>query len=580
MRFPLWRNDYSKPYSLKYQLIVILFISSLTPLILIGSISYFSMYAILQNKAEGGVQSNLHQVRISLEDTIGQLNHTSQQLAFDGRVGKSLESYLSADTYEKKRLNDDIRSELSLIHFTNPTLGLMFYYFADDDQKLFENFNVRDVDILKLPVLIRFDKITYYGPHRSLNPIDGNEVLSILRKVELPGRDDVYVYIETNFKLAESIIKDNDQFGGHLVHLIVDNNGKVVYSENTEDFPIGSSALSAKMKEAPSGKYYMFEETSNQSWKVMAAVPQSVYKQEINRWIKQFALFAVLTLAVSGLLAWLIWRAVYRPLNTLNADIRNVKHNYEFFPTRQSRITEFAVIYREFADMRSRIFELIGEVERKEKSKALLEVEKLMTQINPHFIHNTLDTVRWLARANGQKEIDRLVSMLNKVLYYNLGKGGPARIRDEIDALKQYVELQGIRYHFEFDVHIRAHPNVLELPIPRFILQPLVENALYHGMEDQGAIEVVVREDGPAHIVIEVKDNGEGMAQEDIDRLMQEDNAERRMVGLGIGLQYVYRMVKFQFGPEASFHIESAKGAGTTIRLRLPAAEAATALAK
>ncbi|WP_051620903.1 sensor histidine kinase [Paenibacillus sp. UNC451MF] len=573
MKIPLLRRDYSRPYSLKYQLIVILFISSLTPLILIGSISYFSMYAILQNKAEGGVQSNLHQVRISLEDTIGQLNHTSQQLAFDGRVGKNLESYLAADYYEKKRLNDDIRSELSLIHFTNPTLGLMFYYFANDNQKLFENFNVRDDDILKLPVLIRFDKITYYGPHRSLNPIDGNEVLSILRKVELPDRDDVYVYIETNFKLAESIIKDNDQFGGHLVHLIVDNNGKVVFSENKTDFPIGSSALSAKMKEAASEDYYMFEETSNQSWKVMAAVPQSVYKQEINRWIKQFALFAVLTLAASGYLAWLIWRTVYRPLNVLNADIRSVKHNYEHFPTRQSHISEFAVIYREFADMRGRIFELINEVEQKEKGKALLEVEKLMTQINPHFIHNTLDTVRWLARANGQRDIDRLVSMLNKVLYYNLGKGGPARIRDEIEALRHYVELQGIRYHFEFDVHIHANPKALELPIPRFILQPLVENALYHGMEDQGAIEVVVKEDGQSHVIIEVRDNGEGMTQEEMDRLVLEDNPERKMVGLGIGLQYVYRMVKFQFGAEASFHIESTIGSGTTIRLRLPIAK-------
>ncbi|WP_256865442.1 sensor histidine kinase [Paenibacillus sp. 32352] len=573
MNLSMLRRNYSKPYSLKYQLIIILFISSLTPLILIGSISYVSMYAILQNKAEGGVQSNLHQVRISLEDTIGQLNHTSQQLAFDGRVGKSLESYLSADLYEKKRLNDDIRSELSLIHFTNPTLGLMFYYFANDNQKLFENFNVRDDDILKLPVLIRFDKITYYGPHRSLNPIDGNEVLSILRKVELPDRDDVYVYIETNFKLAESIIKDNDQFGGHLVHLIVDNNGKVVYSENTADFPVGSSAAAARKKQAPSGGYYMFEETSNQSWKVMAAVPEWVYKLEINRWIKQFAMFAVLTLAVSGCLAWLIWRAVYRPLNVLNADIRSVKHNYEHFPVRQSQISEFAVIYREFADMRRRIFELIEEVEQKEKGKALLEVEKLMTQINPHFIHNTLDTVRWLARAHGQKEIDRLVSMLNKVLYYNLGKGGPARIRDEIEALRHYVELQGIRYHFQFEVHIHANPRALELPIPRFILQPLVENALYHGMEDQGAIEVVVKEDGPAHVLIEVKDKGEGMSQEEIDRLMLDDNPERRLVGLGIGLQYVYRMVKFQFGTDASFHIESTKGEGTTVRLRLPVAE-------
>lgn len=561
----------SKPYSLKYRLIFILIISSLTPLILIGSISYFSMYAILQNKAEGGIKSNLHQVRLSLEDMLGQLNHTSQQLAFDGRVGKSLETYLSADLYEKKRLNDEIRSQLGLIHFTNPTLGLMFYYFADDDRRLFENFNVReDSDIRRLPVLIDFGKIVYFGPHRSLNPIDGNQVLSTLRKVELPDRDDVYVYIETNFKLAESVLKDSDQFGGNLIHLIVDPKGKVVYSENTADFPIGS-IRHAGMNEGVSGQYLLFDETSNQTWKVVAAVPKAVYNQEINRWIGQFALFAVLTLAASCVLGVLIWRSVYRPLSVLNADIRNVKHNHDYFKTRQSNITEFAVIYREFSDMRSRIFDLINEVEQKEKSKALLEVEKLMTQINPHFIHNTLDTVRWLARANGQKDIDRLVSTLNKVLYYNLGKGGPARISDEIEALKQYVELQGVRYNFQFEVNIHADARALELPIPRFILQPLVENALYHGLEDKGCIEVGVIEDGTTHVIIEVKDNGEGMTQEEIDRLLSGyTTTESTKTGMGIGLQYVYRMLKFQFGTEASIHIQSTIGTGTTIVLRLP----------
>ncbi|KRE69565.1 sensor histidine kinase [Paenibacillus sp. Soil750] len=560
-----------KPHSLKSRLIIILFISSLAPLILIGSISYFSMYAILQNKAEGGALSNLHQVRIMLEDTIGQLNHTSQQLAFDGRVGKSLETYLSADIYEKKRLNDEIRSELGLIHFTNPTLGLMFYYFENDNQVLFENFSVNDKhDLKNLPVLIKFDKLTYMGPHLSLNPIDGNQVLSILRKVELPDRDDVYVYIETNFKLAESILKDNDQFGGNLVHLILDNYGKIVYSENSEDFPVGMVYAADDSNKDITGKYRMFEEASNQTWKVMSAVPNSVYNLEVYRWMKQFVFFAILTLIASFFIAWLIWRTVYRPLNLLSTDIRNVKSNNEVFPRRQSQISEFSMIYREFAEMRSRIFELISEVEQKEQSKAFLEVEKLMTQINPHFIHNTLDTIRWLARANGQKDIDRLVSTLNKVLYYNLGKGGPARIKDEIEALKNYVELQGIRYNFHFDVKIHADSEALELAVPRFILQPLVENALYHGLGDNGVIEVSVIEDGFSHVIIEVKDNGDGMTEEDITQLMSENTIEKKKVGMGIGLQYVYRMVKFQFGPAASFHIESTIGAGTTIVLRLP----------
>ncbi|MGG1555701.1 sensor histidine kinase [Paenibacillus ferrarius] len=558
-----------KPYSLRSRLILILFLSSLAPLIILGSISYFSMYAILKNKAEAGVKSNLHQVLISLEDTLSQLNHTSQQLAFDGRVGKSLESYLAGDGYMKKQLSDEIRSELGLIHFTNPTLGLMFYYLGKEQTTLFETYSLNGaVNLHSLPVLFQFNKIRYFGPHMSLNPIDGHIVLSILRQVELPDRDDVYVYIETNFRLAESIIK-NDQYGGNLIHVIVDDNDTVVYSENTTAFPIGADAAkyaAAKMRSS----YYTYEESSNQSWKVMAAIPKSVYRAEINRWIMEFTLFAVATLAASCLIAWYIWRTMYRPLSQLNNDIRNVRSGNGTFQVRSSPIFEFAVIHKEFADMRTRIHELISEVAFKEQGKAQLEVEKLMAQINPHFIYNTLDTVRWLARGNGQKDIDKLVSTLNKVLHYNLGKGGPAKMKDELDALKQYVELQAIRYNFQFVVNIRADAGALELPVPRFILQPLVENALYHGLDENSVIEVEIADDHGTHVVIRVSDNGEGMSEADIRRLLNDDNGDRKRVGLGIGLNYVYRMVKFQFGADASFHIESREGAGTTVQLRLP----------
>lgn len=562
---------FPKTYSLRSRLIRILFVSSLAPLIILGSISYYSMFAILKNKAEGGVRSNLHQVRVSLEDTLSQLNHTSRQLAFDGRVGKSLESYLAADLYRKKQLSDEIRSELSLIHFTNPTLGLMFYYFGNERQILFENYSIGSPDDLKhLPVLFQFNKIRYFGPHVSLNPIDGHIVLSVLRQLELPDRNDVYVYIETNFRLTENIIK-NDQYGGSLIHLITDNNGEIVYSENLQAFPIGSVAAEHVQGDR-SSPYYVFEERSNQSWKIMAAIPKAVYRTEINRWIGQFALFAVITLAASCIIAWLIWRTVFRPLSQLNADIRSVKNNNERdeLPARTSPIHEFAVIHREFAEMRNRIGRLISEAELKEKSKAKLEVEKLMAQINPHFIHNTLDTIRWIARGSGLKEIDRLVSTLNKVLHYNLGKGGPAKMKDELEALKQYVELQGIRYQFEFDVKVRADAEALELPVPRFLLQPLVENALYHGLGDRGVIEVDVARDNGTHVLITVKDNGDGMAKEEIAAMLDESLADGRKVGMGIGLNYVNRMLKYQFGEAASFHIDSELGAGTTVSLRLP----------
>ncbi|WP_158289422.1 sensor histidine kinase [Paenibacillus flagellatus] len=561
------------PYSIRTRLLIILPLTALMPLVLIGSISYYSMSSILENKAERGVRSHLHEVRLSLENTLSQLNHVSQQLAYDGRVGKNLEKYFLADAYEKKSLQDDITNELSLINFTNPNMGLTFYYIGGTYQTLFENYKA-DASFSpdRLPLLLEANKIRYFGPHKSLNPLDGTMVFSAIRRVELPERDDLYIYIETNFKWAETIIQ-TEAFDDSISHFIMDPGGKVVYTERPDPFPLGATFPAFDKEHSVYGDYYVFEENSNQSWRVAAALPASEYAYEIRRWGRQFIGFALLSLAVSCLFAWAIWRTLYRPLRNLSRDIRDVKHHKWRTPARKSNNLEFDLIHGEFENMRVRIAELIGEIEAKERRKAELEVEKLMNQINPHFLHNTLDTVRWIARANGQAEIDRLVSTLNRLLHYNLGKTGSTTIRDELEAVKHYAALQSVRYHFHFDVRVQADERLLDLPIPRFLLQPIVENALYHGLNESGIIEVGIgrSEADPSRLWIEVKDNGKGMSQDEVDRLLADPPASGGgRVGLGIGLNYVKRMLSHKYGTDAEFRIESREGAGTAVILTIP----------
>lgn len=184
--------------------------------------------------------------------------------------------------------------------------------------------------------------------------------------------------------------------------------------------------------------------------------------------------------------------------------------------------------------MREQIWELFAEVERKEKRRVDLEVEKLLYQINPHFLMNTLDTVHWLALMNGQNEIDRLVSSLNKLLHYNLGKlGAASTINEEIEALKQYLTLQQIRYDFKFDVQMHVDEEVMSMPVPRFILQPLVENSLYHGLSDDGYIRVDVNLTNA--ILISIQDNGSGMSEETIHNLLHNPDIENKKSAWGSG---------------------------------------------
>jgi two-component system sensor histidine kinase YesM len=131
------------------------------------------------------------------------------------------------------------------------------------------------------------------------------------------------------------------------------------------------------------------------------------------------------------------------------------------------------------------------------------------------------------------------------------------------------MELQKIRYDYEFDFHIHADDEILSVAVPRFLLQPLVENAIYHGMsESNGRIDVTISTSGDDSVQLRVEDNGAGMDASTIQRMLSEEAAQRR--GLGIGLSYVHRMLRHYYQGRMKFEIESEVGSGTTITIMIP----------
>lgn len=564
--------------TLKKRIILIFAASTIIPFLCTALVSNHAITLILSKNLNSGVQSNLHQVQLSLETTISNLNHVSQQLAYPGSVGMMLEQYLSAtQQYQKAVLIEDIQTELNLITFTNPSTNLVMYYFKNEDSYLFQNNAIRDdFSLSKLPMLASYYGITYYGPHISNSMYNNEFVLSALRRVDVPGREGIYVYIESGFKLTQSIL-ESDRIGKNSFHLILDNDGRIAYSEAGSIFPQNGyfspdGKPSDHAVDGDSGLmngYYWFKGTSNQGWSVVSLIPKEDYNEEKNRWIiKMIYLFALFT-SIGLLLAWLLWKMVYKPLNQFNMEMKNVISTRIQSPVVRTTIPEFNYLLKQFHNMKNQIANLFQEVEQKEKRRADLEVEKLLYQINPHFLMNTLDTAHWLAVMNGQKEIDRLVLSLNKLLHYNLGKlGQKSTIREEIDSLRQYLILQQIRYDFAFDVRIEVEDDVLDAAVPRFILQPLVENSLYHGLDDDGYIQVDVKQ--KEHIEITIQDNGAGISQEKIEELLNEPKNPQEKVGMGIGMSYVKRMLESYYEGHAKLDIVSEISKGTTIRLTLP----------
>lgn len=565
-------KDKYRQIPFKKRIIAIFFLSVLIPFVCLGWVSLYTINSILTNKVEGSIQSILKQEILGLENTLNNLNHVSQQLAFGVGNNKLLEQYyFEEDLFNKSRYRNDLKSDLNVVTFSNPNVGLTFYYFADREEYDFENFPVRDTfDVHQLPVMETYPEITYFGPHLSNNRLYNGLVFSTMRKVNV-SHEDVYVYIETGFKTTQNLFEPEDRIKQSRQLLILNNDGEITYSQNEALFPVNSVFPFSSEKEVSGvyGQYLWHKEVSNQGWSLVSIFPKGEINYEKNQWYVQFAIFFCIFAVAVIIIGTFLWRMVYRPLEKFNYEIKSLINSNVKNDTDRIHIPEFDFLLFKTREMKKKIWELYGQIEQKEKRRANLEVEKLMYQINPHFLMNTLDTVHWLAMMNGQKEIDKLVLSLNRLLQYNLGKmGEETTIGREVEAVKEYLQLQKIRYDFQFDVDIDADDEAMSIVIPRFILQPLVENALYHGVSDDGYIHVDIRLG--AMLEITIQDNGFGMSAEQLKRLLHDDSIDSQKVGMGIGMKYVMRMLEANYGDKATFSIKSEVGKGTTVSMLLP----------
>ena len=208
--------------------------------------------------------------------------------------------------------------------------------------------------------------------------------------------------------------------------------------------------------------------------------------------------------------------------------------------------------------------------EQKKSEKA--EIEKLMYQINPHFVLNTLYSIQWMAQKSGNIELREFVHNLMAILSYNLGKEKDvSTLRTEIEIAKRYVDIQRQRYDFDIRMEIEDG-SWLDAPTIRMLLQPLIENTLQHGLGACGRLELWIFHDPISHYgVIIVRDHGDGLSKEKLLELNlplgADETANKRT---GIGLRYVRSVLETFYKGQALLHVNSILGGGTTVTILIP----------
>lgn len=301
-----------------------------------------------------------------------------------------------------------------------------------------------------------------------------------------------------------------------------------------------------------------------------------IQKSEALRDLKQMQIFLVaiflLFLMIGGILATSITRAMYKPIKNMTDTVEKVSKGDLSLRVDVTTEDEIGTLCREFNHMLDNLEDLIARVIEEERLKKDAELEALQYQITPHFMYNTLNSIKYAALIKGEKELGGLIGDFVELLQASVNKKGTfISVADELHILKNYIHLQEFRYQGSFDVEYDIAKDAYGCYIPRLILQPLVENAILHGIDMKGGNGRLVirgRVEG-TRLTLSVIDNGRGMTKEQIEELLS--SKAKKTNGLSaIGVPNVRERLELYYEAEGGITYESSEN-GTTATIFLPA---------
>lgn len=411
-------------------------------------------------------------------------------------------------------------------------------------------------------------------------------VISLSRSVELTNVGHTrrgVLLVDMNYSAIEQVFdKANEQNSGYVY--LMDRNGEIIYHPRQKAIYSGmvkeNNRMASTYEDGTHIENFMGEERAvvvktigYTGWKIVNVTPTS----ELFRNTIHIGFFMVMICTVTIFLILFgnifISDRVTEPLRNLEESIRYLEEGHleeEHIYIGGSH--EIRHLGQTITLMVKRMKDLMDKMVREQEDKRKSELDALQSQINPHFLYNTLDSVVWMVECEQYREAISMVKALAKLFRISLSKGNSIiTIEDELTHAQNYMSIQQMRYRNKFCVKIDVEPAIRDCITIKLIVQPILENAIYHGMElMDGEGEITVHgyeKDGD--IYIEVSDNGMGIPEETIESLLT-DKSRARGKGSGIGLWNVNQRIALYFKGDYGLSIKSELDEGTTVTIHLP----------
>lgn len=583
----------TRALSLKLRLILLVFIMSIAPIGLIGVTAYKKADADIVNKTSLSSLQIVRQMSLTINAKLSSWKQYGDIIAVSEDAQSILKNYDGMDDANKylssKKLVRIMKEALKVtLDIQEPVLmsnggGVI----SMSDSSSFIN-NIAGADEIKKNTKDADGRYVWFTDDVAKKEYKGLIVLS--RGIKDLGTfndtiGSLFLRVDSNYLYN---LYNNANLGtGSKVYLL-DSKYMVVLSGDKNE--VGSrftdstsrsidkiyktGSTSGTIKNVEGGYLAAFSVVPESGWTVVALIPNE-YMNSLSNDIKHIVIQVVLIcIVISILIFMVVYRSITFPLWELIRSMRDLKKGSlksgKLLDDSRDEVAEVTASYNLMID---ELNQQIENIKAKEQQRTLAEFKALQAQINPHFIANTLNNVAWMAKMQKADNIESVVTSMIKLLNSSMGRGPDIiTIEEEIENIKSYINIQEYKYIKKIGVNIDFDAEILKCKILKFILQPIVENSMIHGLgpkQGQGFITIKgYADDGDISIIVE--DNGVGMTQNEMDLLLKgEENGSRERFS-SIGLRNVNERIRLAYGEKYGLHIKSQKDVFTSVEIRIP----------
>ena len=549
----------------RHKLTILLVISSLVPMTMLALYSHNSMSRLVRHNEVEDTSSILEQTRESIDSQIevytGLINYLTYSPDIEEVINeKNMDNYVAYAKYTQ---------------IVDPLLTVpKSYHDAINQIQIFAD----SIKVRHEYTLVPMDEIGQEWWSSQLNDEVQVQWLVNTKKPEIAAVRNIYdgrnrtavlcITLDYNkiFKPLKNIISDESGT------MVLDQSQNIVYrDENIQDNDLADLRESDKILEQISKEYVAVNSTSqNTGWKFyLYKTKKSVEKSVYQMLLAEIPLIAGCVLIIF-ILGMAFSRLFTRKIEMLTENMDQVNHGSREVTVTSDAEDEVGVLIRSFRRMMGEIDRLISEVYENKIALKEFELKALTAQINPHFLYNSLSIINWMAIKSGQKEISKVTLDLSTFYRTALSKGEDmVTVENCIRNIEAYLSIQLVMHDNDFTVEWKIDPQVKAEKVPKLILQPVVENALEHGLdvkeEGDKILQLSFLDAGDA-VLLRVEDNGMGMEQSVAESLVTYQ-AE------GYGLKNVNDRICLLYGEEYKIRITSSVGKGTVVEMRIPKGE-------